>query len=186
MFVNLIAKMPILVAMTYRYKKSLTFTTSDASLDYCVNFVDMMFLNDSYKSSSLVANVLDLILLLHSDHEQNASTSSVRLVGSSHTHPFAAIVGGIASLWGPLHGGANESVLKMLHQIGSVDNIEEYIAGVKSKKYKLMGFGHRVYKNMDPRATIIRKACYDILDELDKKDDPLFQLALKLEKYAFI
>jgi citrate synthase len=146
----------------------------------------MMFATpcEEYKVNPVITKAMDRIFLLHADHEQNASTSTVRVAGSSGTHPFAAVAAGVACLWGPSHGGANEAVLRMLEEIGSDDKVDEYIEGVKNKKYRLMGFGHRVYKNMDPRASIIRKTCYEVLDALGKHNDPIFKLAMKLEKYA--
>lgn len=183
---RLIAKMPTVTAMCYRYTNGLPFVYPRNDLDYSSNFLNMMFSTpcEEYKINPVIAKALDTIFLLHADHEQNASTSTVRVAGSSGTHPFSAIAAGIACLWGPAHGGANEAVLKMLEEIGSEDNVDEYVAGVKDKKYRLMGFGHRVYKNMDPRAKIMRKTCYDVLEALGKHNDPLFKLAMKLEKYA--
>jgi citrate synthase len=146
----------------------------------------MMFATpcEDYEPNPVLVKALDRIFILHADHEQNASTSTVRLAGSSGANPFACISAGIACLWGPAHGGANEAVLKMLDEIGSEDNIEEYIQGVKDKKFRLMGFGHRVYKNMDPRANVIRQTCYDVLKELGLENDKLFRLAMRLEKIA--
>lgn len=183
---RLIAKMPTVAAMCYRYTSGLPFMYPKNDLDYASNFLYMMFATpcEEYKVNPVVAKAMDRIFLLHADHEQNASTSTVRVAGSSGTHPFSAVAAGVACLWGPSHGGANEAVLKMLSEIGSEDNVDEYVAGVKQKKYRLMGFGHRVYKNMDPRASIMRKTCYEVLDELGKHDDPIFKLAMKLEKYA--
>lgn len=184
--IRLIAKMPAIVAMCYRYTQGLPFMYPQNNLSYTENFLYMMFATPcaEYKVNKVIAKALDCILLLHADHEQNASTSTVRMAGSSGTHPFSAVAAGVACLWGPSHGGANEAVLKMLTEIGDESRVDEYVAGVKAKKYRLMGFGHRVYKNMDPRANIIRKICYEVLDELGKHDDPLFKLAMKLEKYA--
>jgi citrate synthase len=184
--IRLIAKMPTVVAMCYRYINGLPFMYPCNNLDYASNFLHMMFATpcEDYKVNPVVARAMDRIFLLHADHEQNASTSTVRLAGSSGTHPFSAVAAGVACLWGPAHGGANEAVLKMLEEIGSEDNLESYIAGVKDKKYRLMGFGHRVYKNMDPRASIMRKTCYEVLEELGKHNDPLFKLAMKLEQHA--
>jgi len=141
---------------------------------------------EEYKVNPVLSKAMDLIMILHADHEQNASTSTVRLAGSTGANPFACIAAGIASLWGPAHGGANEAVLKMLAEIGSVDNIKHFLADVKDKDNhtKLMGFGHRVYKNYDPRAKIIQKACHDVLEELGIKGDPLLDLAMELEKIA--
>ena len=183
---RLVAKMPTVVAMCYRYINGLPFMYPRNDLDYTSNFLHMMFATpcEEYKINPIISKALDTIFLLHADHEQNASTSTVRVAGSSGTHPFSAVAAGVACLWGPAHGGANEAVLKMLEEIGSEDNVDEYVAGVKDKKYRLMGFGHRVYKNMDPRANIIRKSCYEVLEALGKQNDPLFKLAMKLEKYA--
>lgn len=183
---RLIAKMPTVVAMCYRYTNGLPFMYPQNNLDYASNFLHMMFSTpcEEYKVSPVIAKAMDRILLLHADHEQNASTSTVRMAGSSGTHPFSAVAAGVACLWGPAHGGANEAVLKMLAEIGDESNVDSYVAGVKDKKYRLMGFGHRVYKNMDPRAKIMRKTCYEVLDALGKHDDPLFKLAMKLEKVA--
>lgn len=183
---RLIAKMPTIVAMCYRYNQGLPFMYPRNDLDYSSNFLHMMFATpcEEYKVDPVIAKAFDRILLLHADHEQNASTSTVRLAGSSGTHPFAAISAGISCLWGPSHGGANEAVLKMLNEIGDESKVDEFMQGVKDKKYRLMGFGHRVYKNMDPRASIMRKTCYEVLEVLGKHDDPLFKLAMKLEKIA--
>ncbi len=183
---RLIAKMPTLTAMCYRYTHGLPFMYPQNHLGYAENFLYMMFATpcEEYKVNPIIAKAFDRILLLHADHEQNASTSTVRIAGSSGTHPFSAVAAGVACLWGPAHGGANEAVLKMLGEIGDESNVEAYVAGVKDKKYRLMGFGHRVYKNMDPRAQIMRKTCYEVLDILGKHDDPLFKLAMKLEKVA--
>jgi citrate synthase len=183
---RLIAKMPTVTAMCYRYTKGLPFMYPRNDLDYSSNFLYMMFATpcEEYKVNPVITKAMDRIFLLHADHEQNASTSTVRVAGSSGTHPFAAVAAGVACLWGPSHGGANEAVLRMLEEIGSDDKVDEYIEGVKNKKYRLMGFGHRVYKNMDPRASIIRKTCYEVLDALGKHNDPIFKLAMKLEKYA--
>jgi citrate synthase len=186
MIQRLIAKMPTVVAMCYRYINGLPFMYPRNDLDYASNFLYMMFATpcEDYKVDPVIAKAFDRILLLHADHEQNASTSTVRVAGSSGTHPFSAVAAGVACLWGPSHGGANEAVLKMLAEIGDEANVDDYVAGVKDKKYRLMGFGHRVYKNMDPRASIMRKTCYEVLDSLGKNDDPLFKLAMKLEKVA--
>ncbi|MCX7673737.1 MAG: citrate (Si)-synthase, partial [Thiobacillaceae bacterium] len=156
--------------------------------DYAENFLYMMFATpcEEYVPNPILAKALDRILILHADHEQNASTSTVRVAGSSGANPFACIAAGIASLWGPLHGGANEAVLKMLEEIGDVSRIGQAIERAKDKSsgFRLMGFGHRVYKNMDPRAAIMRKTCHEVLDELGLHDDPLFRIALKLEEIA--
>lgn len=182
----LIAKMPTLVAMCHRKLQGLNYVEPRNEHDYAENFLYMLFADSAnYKVNPILAKAMDRIFLLHADHEQNASTSTVRMAGSSGTHPYAAIAAGIACLWGPSHGGANEAVLKMLEEINTNHtNIEEYIQGVKDKKYRLMGFGHRVYKNMDPRANIMRETCYEVLKTLGKQNDPLFELAMNLEKVA--
>ena len=186
--VRLIAKMPTLVAMAYKYSIGQPFMYPRNDLSYSANFMRMMFGNpcEEYKVNDVLVRALDRILILHADHEQNASTSTVRLCGSSGTNPFACIAAGIACLWGPAHGGANEAALNMLKEIGSVDKIPEFIAKVKDKNsgVKLMGFGHRVYKNFDPRAKLMRETCHEVLNELGLHDDPLFKLAMELEKIA--
>lgn len=189
--IRLVAKMPTLVAMAYKYSVGQPFIYPDNSLSYTANFMRMMFATpcEEYKINPVLVRALDRIFILHADHEQNASTSTVRLCGSSGTNPFAAISAGIACLWGPAHGGANEACLDMLNQIqanGGVDNIHEFIAQVKDKNssVRLMGFGHRVYKNFDPRAKLMRETCYEVLNELGLQDDPLFKLAMTLEKIA--
>ncbi|MCX8515238.1 MAG: citrate (Si)-synthase [Pseudomonadota bacterium] len=183
---RLIAKMPTLTAMCYRYTHGLPFMFPQNNLNYAENFLYMMFATpcEKYELNPVISKAFDRILLLHADHEQNASTSAVRLAGSSGTHPFSAIAAGVATLWGPAHGGANEAVLKMLNEIGDESKVDAYVAGVKNKKYRLMGFGHRVYKNTDPRASIMRKTCHEVLEVLGKKDDPLFKLAMRLENVA--
>ncbi|AXK38116.1 citrate synthase [Crenobacter cavernae] len=183
---RLIAKIPTIAAMCYRYNQGLPFNFPRNDLSYTANFIHMMFATpcEPYEPNAVLVRALDRILTLHADHEQNASTSTVRLAGSSGANPFACIAAGIACLWGPAHGGANEAVLKMLDEIGDESNIEEFIDGVKDKRYKLMGFGHRVYKNMDPRAAIMRETCYEVLTELGLENDPKFKLAMKLEKLA--
>jgi citrate synthase len=189
--IRLVAKMPTLVAMAYKYSIGQPFIYPDNSLSYTANFMRMMFATpcEAYKVNPVLVRALDRIFILHADHEQNASTSTVRLCGSSGTNPFAAISAGIACLWGPAHGGANEACLQMLNDIqanGGVDNIHEFIAQVKDKNssVRLMGFGHRVYKNFDPRAKLMRETCYEVLNELGLQDDPLFKLAMTLEKIA--
>jgi len=186
--IRLIAKMPTLVAMAYKYTVGQPFVYPRNDLSYSANFMHMMFANpcEEYKVNDVLVRALDRILILHADHEQNASTSTVRLAGSSGANPFACIAAGIACLWGPAHGGANEAALNMLKEIGSVDKIPEFIAQVKDKNssVKLMGFGHRVYKNFDPRAKLMRETCYEVLEELGLQDDPLFKLAMALEKIA--
>ena len=186
--IRLIAKMPTLVAMTYKYSIGQPFTYPRNDLSYSANFMHMMFANpcEDYKVNDVLVRALDRILILHADHEQNASTSTVRLAGSSGANPFACIAAGIACLWGPAHGGANEAALNMLKEIGTVENIPAFIEQVKDKNsgVKLMGFGHRVYKNFDPRAKLMRETCYEVLAELGLQDDPLFKLAMELEKIA--
>ncbi|MFT5588202.1 MAG: citrate synthase [Bradyrhizobium sp.] len=186
--VRLIAKLPTLVAMAYKYNVGQPFVYPRNDLSYSANFMRMMFSNpcEEYKVNDVLVRALDRILILHADHEQNASTSTVRLAGSSGANPFACIAAGIACLWGPAHGGANEAALNMLKEIGTVDKIPEFIAKVKDKNsgVKLMGFGHRVYKNFDPRAKLMRETCYEVLEELGLQDDPLFKLAMALEKIA--
>ena len=155
-------------------------------LGFVENLMSMMFATpaDDYVPNQVLVRALERILILHADHEQNASTSTVRLAGSSGANPFACIASGIAALWGPAHGGANEAALKMLEEIGDVSRVAEYVQGVKDKKYRLMGFGHRVYKNMDPRAAVMRQTCYEVLKELKLENDQLFELAMTLEKTA--
>ncbi|CAG9273718.1 citrate synthase [Paraburkholderia unamae] len=186
--IRMIAKLPTLVAMAYKYTVGQPFVYPQNDLSYSANFMRMMFSTPSeeYKVNDVLVRALDRILILHADHEQNASTSTVRLAGSSGANPFACIAAGIACLWGPAHGGANEAALNMLEEIGSVDNIPEFIKQVKDKNsgVKLMGFGHRVYKNYDPRAKLMRETCYEVLNELGLHDDPLFKLAMQLEKIA--
>lgn len=186
--IRLIAKMPTLVAMAYKYSIGQPFVYPKNELSFSANFMHMMFSTpcEEYKINDVLVRALDRILILHADHEQNASTSTVRLAGSSGANPFACIAAGIACLWGPAHGGANEAALSMLEQIGSVDHIPEFIRQVKDKNsnIKLMGFGHRVYKNYDPRAKLMRETCYEVLAELGLENDPLFKLAMALEKIA--
>ncbi|HWZ49318.1 MAG TPA: citrate synthase [Herbaspirillum sp.] len=186
--IRMIAKLPTLVAMAYKFNIGQPFVYPRNDLSYSANFMRMMFSNpcEEYKVNDVLVRALDRILILHADHEQNASTSTVRLAGSSGANPFACIAAGIACLWGPAHGGANEAALTMLEQIGTVDNIPEFIKQVKSKEsgVKLMGFGHRVYKNYDPRAKLMRETCYEVLNELGLENDPLFKLAMALEKIA--
>ncbi len=185
---RLIAKMPTIAAWAHKYNSGQPFMYPRNDLGYAENFLYMFNAvpAETYKVNPILAKAMDLIMILHADHEQNASTSTVRLSGSTGANPFACIAAGIASLWGPAHGGANEAVLKMLTEIGHVRNIPEFLSEVKDKgsHTKLMGFGHRVYKNYDPRAKIIQKACHDVLGELGIKDDPLLDLALELEKIA--
>jgi citrate synthase len=186
--IRLIAKMPTLVAMSYKYSIGQPFVYPRNDLSYSANFMRMMFSTPcaEYKVNDVLVRALDRILILHADHEQNASTSTVRLAGSSGANPFACIAAGIACLWGPAHGGANEAALNMLKEIGSVDKIGEFVKQVKDKNsgVKLMGFGHRVYKNYDPRAKLMRETCHEVLNELGLQNDPLFKLAMALEKVA--
>ena len=189
--IRLIAKMPTLVAMAYKYSVGQPFMYPRNDLSYSANFMRMMFGTpcEDYVPNDVLVRALDRILILHADHEQNASTSTVRLAGSSGANPFACIAAGIATLWGPAHGGANEACLEMLDEIhaqGGVAKIGEFVAKVKDKNssVKLMGFGHRVYKNYDPRAKLMRETCYEVLGELGLEDDPLFALAMALEKIA--
>ena len=189
--IRLVAKMPTLVAMAYKYSIGQPFIYPKNNLSYTANFMRMMFGNpcEEYEVNPVLVRALDRIFILHADHEQNASTSTVRLAGSSGTNPFAAIAAGVACLWGPAHGGANEACLQMLENIqkmGGVEKIGEFIAKVKDKDSgaRLMGFGHRVYKNFDPRAKLMRETCYEVLNELGLGDDPLFKLAMTLEKIA--
>ena len=184
---RLIAKMPTLVAMCYKYNIGQPFVYPRNDLSYAANFLNMMFSvpAEEYKISPAVELAMDRIFTLHADHEQNASTSTVRLAGSSGANPYACIAAGVASLWGPAHGGANEACLTMLEEIGSVDRIPEFIARAKDKSdpFRLMGFGHRVYKNHDPRATVMRESCHEVLKELNVQD-PLLDVAMELEKIA--
>jgi citrate synthase len=185
---RLIAKIPTMAAMAYKYALGQPFVYPRNDLTYAENFLHMMFSvpAEDYEINPVLARAMDRILILHADHEQNASTSTVRLAGSSGANPFACIAAGIASLWGPAHGGANEAVLKMLNEIGSVDRIPEFIKKAKDKDdpFRLMGFGHRVYKNYDPRAKVMQKSCHEVLEALDVKDEPLLKLAMELEKIA--
>ena len=185
---RMIAKMPTLAAWALKYSLGQPFMYPRNDLSYAENFIHMLFATpcESYEVSPVVARAMDRILILHADHEQNASTSTVRLAGSSGANPFACIAAGIASLWGPAHGGANEAVLNMLKEIGSPNRIPEYIDKAKDSNdpFRLMGFGHRVYKNFDPRATLMRETCHEVLDELGIKDEPLLELAMELERIA--
>ena len=185
---RLIAKMPTLAAMSYKYSIGQPFIYPQNDLGFSENFLNMMFATpcEKYKVNPILARAMDKILILHADHEQNASTSTVRMAGSSGANPFACIGAGIASLWGPAHGGANEAVINMLREIGDTSKIPEFIAKVKDKNsgIKLMGFGHRIYKNYDPRATVLRKTCSEVLAELGKIDEPLLKIAIELERIA--
>jgi citrate synthase len=185
---RMIAKMPTLAAMCYKYSVGQPFMYPQNDLGFCENFLHMMFATpcENYKVNPVIADAMEKIFILHADHEQNASTSTVRLAGSSGANPFACIGAGIASLWGPAHGGANEAVIQQLTEIGDVKNIPHFIKRAKDKAdpFRLMGFGHRVYKNYDPRATVLRKACHDVLVELGQEDEPLLKIAMELEKIA--
>ena len=185
---RLIAKMPTISAMAYKYTIGQPFIYPRNDLGYVENFLHMMFAvpSEDYDVNPVLARALERIFILHADHEQNASTSTVRLAGSSGANPFGCIAAGIACLWGPAHGGANEAVLRMLTEIGSVKRIPEFLAKAKDKgdPFRLMGFGHRVYKNFDPRATVLRETCHEVLSELDMGDEPLLALALELERIA--
>ena len=184
---RLIAKLPTIAAMAYKYSMGQPFVYPRNDLTYAENFLHMMFSvpAEEYKVSPTIANAMDRIFTLHADHEQNASTSTVRLAGSSGANPYACIAAGVASLWGPAHGGANEACLTMLEEIGSLDRVDEFVAKAKDKNdpFRLMGFGHRVYKNFDPRATVMRETCHEVLTELGI-NDPLLDVAMALEKVA--
>jgi len=185
---RLIAKMPTLAAMSYKYSIGQPFMYPRNDLDYASNFLQMMFGNpcEEYKVNPVIARAMDRIFLLHADHEQNASTSAVRLTGSSGANPFACIAAGIAALWGPSHGGANEAVLEMLEEIGDVSRIDEFVAKAKDKEdpFRLMGFGHRVYKNFDPRAKVMKQTADEVLAEHGITDDPMLEIAKRLESIA--
>ncbi|MCP4212459.1 MAG: citrate (Si)-synthase [Halieaceae bacterium] len=185
---RLVAKMPTIAAMSYKYSVGQPFMYPDNSLDYAENFLHMMFGNpcEPSKISPVLAKAMDRIFLLHADHEQKASTSTVRLAGSSGANPFACIAAGIAALWGPSHGGANEAVLDMLEEIGDVSRIDEFVERAKDKNdpFRLMGFGHRVYKNFDPRASVMKTTADEVLAELGIEDDPLLEIAKRLEEIA--
>ena len=180
---RLIAKSPTIAAMCYRFSTGLPFVSPNNSLDYSANFLNMMFrIGDDYQINPTLAKAMDLLFILHADHEQNCGTTTMRVVGSSHADPYSAAAAAASALYGPLHGGANEAVVRMLQDIGSIDNVPAFIADVKAGKGRLMGFGHRVYKNYDPRATIIKKAAYDVFEVTGK--NPLLDIALKLEEVA--
>ena len=185
---RMIAKIPTIAAAAYKHTLGQPFTYPRNDLNYAENLLNMFFAvpTEDFEVDEVAAEVLDLLFILHADHEQNCSTSTVRLAGSSGANPYSAIAAGIAALWGPAHGGANEAVLRMLQEIGSAKDIEKFVAKAKDKDdpFRLMGFGHRVYKNHDPRATIIRKACHQVLEKLGRVDTPFFDLALKLEEIA--
>ena len=183
---RLIAKMPTIAARAFNYSVGQPFVSPRNDLGYAENFLRMCFAvpAEDYVVNPVLARAMDRIFTLHADHEQNASTSTVRLAGSSGANPFACIAAGIACLWGPSHGGANEEALMMLKEIGTVDRIPEYVQGVKDRKYRLMGFGHRVYKNYDPRAKVMQQTCHEVLAEIGDNDDPLLKVAMELEKIA--
>ena len=185
---RLVAKMPTIAAMAYKYSTGQPFVYPRNDLGYAENFLHMMFAvpAEPYTIDPIMSRAMDRIFTLHADHEQNASTSTVRLAGSSGANPFACIAAGIACLWGPAHGGANEAVLTMLQEIGSKDRVAEYVKKAKNKddNFRLMGFGHRVYKNYDPRAKIMQETCHEVLGALGKQDDPLLELAVELERIA--
>jgi len=185
---RLLAKVPTIAAMSFKYNTGQPFAYPCNALSYAANFLHMMFSTpcEEYVPNPVMVRAMDRIFTLHADHEQNASTSTVRLAGSSGTNPFACIAAGIASLWGPAHGGANEAVLKMLDEIGEASNIPKFIARAKDKNdpFRLMGFGHRVYKNFDPRANLMRQTCHEVLNEPGAHNDRLFQIALELERIA--
>jgi len=187
-FNRLLSKLPTIVAMAFKYNTGLPFMNPRNDLDYTANFMHMMFATpcETYTPNPVLVHALDTIFTLHADHEQNASTSTVRLSGSSGANPFACVAAGIACLWGPAHGGANEACLNMLAEIGDISRVGEYIKRAKDKNdpFRLMGFGHRIYKNFDPRAKLMKKVCDDVLNELGLLDDSLFKLAKKLEKIA--
>ncbi|MCS6625159.1 citrate synthase [Roseibacterium beibuensis] len=184
--IRLIAKMPTIAARAYKYHIGQPFVSPRNDLNYAENFLRMCFAvpAEDYEVNPVLAKAMDRIFILHADHEQNASTSTVRLAGSSGANPFACIAAGIACLWGPSHGGANEEALNMLKEIGTPDKIPEFIQGVKDKKYKLMGFGHRVYKNYDPRAKVMQESAHEVLKAVGDPNDPLLQVAMELEKVA--
>jgi citrate synthase len=185
---RLVAKVPTLAAMAYKYSMGQPFMYPRNDLDYASNFLHMMFAvpTEPYLINPVLSNAMDKILILHADHEQNASTSTVRLAGSSDANPFACIAAGIAALWGPAHGGANEAALAMLKEIGDPSRIKDFISRAKDKNdpFRLMGFGHRVYKNYDPRATVMRETCHQVLKELHIHNDPLLEIAMELEQIA--
>jgi citrate synthase len=185
---RIIAKIPTIAAAAYKHSMGQPFVYPRNDLDYCSNLLSMYFAVpcEPYRIDSVAAQALDLLFVLHADHEQNASTSTVRLAGSTGANPYAAISAGISALWGPAHGGANEAVLAMLEEVGTAENIPKFVALAKDKSsnFRLMGFGHRVYKNFDPRAKIIRAMCHKVLAQMGRTDNPLFELALRLEEVA--
>ena len=184
---RVIAQMPSLAALTYRHIKGKAYLPPRDDLNYAENFLYTTFADDeNYEINPVIARAMDRIFLLHADHEQNASTSTVRLAGSTGTNPYSAIAAGVAALWGPAHGGANEAVLNMLAEIGTPENIDAYVAKAKDRNdpFRIMGFGHRVYKNYDPRATVMQETCHEVLAELGVDNDPMLQMAQRLEKIA--
>jgi citrate synthase len=185
---RLIAKMPTIAAMAYKYARGEPFVYPCNSMQYAENFLHMCFSMPTfdYEVNPTLARAMDRFFILHADHEQNASTSTVRLAGSSYANPFACIAAGIASLWGPAHGGANEAVVNMLEAIGTKDRVGDFVKRAKDPNdpFRLMGFGHRVYKNYDPRAKVMQKTCYEVLEAVGEQDEPLFKLAMELEKIA--
>src|SRR6201996_6411491 len=183
---RLIAKIPTIAARAYKYFIGQSFVSPRNELAYAENFLRMCFAvsAEDWKPNPVLSKAMDKIFILHADHEQNASTSTVRMAGSTGANPFACIAAGIAALWGPAHGGANEEALNMLKEIGTVERVPEYVAGVKDRKYRLMGFGHRVYKNYDPRAKVMQQTCKEVLAEVGDPNDPLLQVALELERIA--
>jgi citrate synthase len=185
-FERMVAKMPTIAAFCHRHSIGMPFVYPDGELSYSANFLSMMFsIGGKHEPNPVLQRALEILLILHADHEQNCSTTTMRGIGSSHCDPFTALAGAATALYGPLHGGANEAVLRMLMEIGTKDRIPEFIRRVKTGEgARLMGFGHRVYKNYDPRAKIIQKTCHEVLDELGLKDDKLFKLAMALEKIA--
>ena len=186
--IRVLAKLPTIAAATYKYDVGQPFIYPDNNLSYAENFLHMMFATpcEEYKVSPIIADAMDKIFILHADHEQNASTATVRLAGSSQANPFACVSAGISALWGPAHGGANEAVLRMLNEIGTPDRVSEFVKRARDPedRFRLMGFGHRVYKNYDPRAKVLREAAKDVLEETGRKDDPLFKIAMELERIA--
>lgn len=190
---RMLAKMPTIAAACYRHSVGWPFVYPRIDLEYCENFLNMMYslpsqkyIDQNHYIDPVAVKALNLLFILHADHEQNASTSTVRLASSTGANPYACIAAGVSALWGPAHGGANEAVLSMFAEIKSIDRIPEYISKAKDKNdpFRLMGFGHRVYKNFDPRATIIRETCHEVLEKFSNHDDPFFELALALEEYA--
>ncbi|MGA8862623.1 MAG: citrate synthase [Gallionella sp.] len=183
---RLIAKVPTIAAMAYKYNTGEPFMYPKNRYSYVENFMYMTFgvPSEDYVQNPVLVRALERIFILHADHEQNASTATVRLAGSSGANPFACVASGIAALWGPAHGGANEAALNMLEEIGDISRVKEYVQGVKDKKYRLMGFGHRVYKNMDPRASVMRQTCHEVLKELKLENNKLFELAMEVERVA--